>query len=76
MGVFEMVVIIVVIGCLTSSFDNWIKYKNKTRKNEAQDADFQGMQANIDKLTERVHVLERLATDEEARLRRDFRDIA
>ncbi|MEM7664000.1 MAG: hypothetical protein AAF742_08510 [Pseudomonadota bacterium] len=76
MGVFEMVVIIVVIGCLTSSFDNYIKHRNKTLKNQSQDADIQRMQTEIDRLTERVRVLERLATDDETRLRDEFKRMA
>ncbi|MEO1474788.1 MAG: hypothetical protein AAFS13_00275 [Pseudomonadota bacterium] len=76
MGVFEMVVIIVVIGCVTSSFDNWVKHRNKARKNQSQDAEMHRMQTEIDRLTDRVRVLERIATDEESRLREEFRRMA
>ncbi|MEM9668423.1 MAG: hypothetical protein AAF950_05815 [Pseudomonadota bacterium] len=76
MGVFEMVAIIVVIGCLTSSFDSWVKHRNKVVKNQAQDAEIHRMQMDIDRLTERVRVLERLATDEESRLREEFKRMA
>ncbi|MEL7129202.1 MAG: hypothetical protein AAGK23_06615 [Pseudomonadota bacterium] len=76
MGVFEMVVVIVVIGCLTSSFDNWVKHKNKARKNQAQDTEIQRMQTDIDRLQERVRVLERLATDSDTRLREEISRLA
>ncbi|MEL6324112.1 MAG: hypothetical protein AAGJ29_08040 [Pseudomonadota bacterium] len=76
MGVFEMVVAIVVIGCVTSSIDNWVKHRSKAQKNQAQDAEIHRLKADVDRLTERVRVLEKLATDDDARLRQEFRNLA
>jgi len=76
MGVFEMVVAIVVIGCVTSSIDNWVKHHSKAQKNQAQDAEIHRLKADVDRLTERVRVLEKLATDDDARLRQEFRNLA
>jgi len=76
MDVFTMVVIIVVIGCVTSSIDNWVKHKNKAQKNQVQDGEIAGLKADVMRLTERVRVLEKLATDDDARLREEFRRMA
>ncbi len=76
MEVFTMVAIIVAIGCLTSSFDNWVKHKNKAEKNRAQDEELVELRADVARLRERVKVLERLATDEDYRLRDEFRRMA
>lgn len=76
MGVFEMVAIIVVIGCVTSSIDNWVKHREKARKNLAQDSEIQALRGQVERLTERVRVLERLATDEDSHLRSEFRKLA
>ena len=76
MDVFTMVVVIVVIGCVTSSIDNWVKHKNKAVKNQAQDSEIVALKADVARLTERVRVLEKLATDDDARLREEFRRMA
>ena len=76
MDVFTMVVVIVVIGCVTSSIDNWVKHKNKALKNQAQDSEITDLKADVMRLTERVRVLEKLATDEDTRLREEFRRMA
>lgn len=76
MDVFTMVVIIVVIGCVTSSIDNWVKHKSKNRKNQVQDDEIASLKADVMRLTERVRVLEKLATDEDMRLRDEFRRMA
>ena len=76
MEVFTMVAVIVTIGCLTSSFDTWVKHKDRTKKNSHQDAELETLRSDVARLTERVRVLERLATDEDYRLRDEFRRMA
>ena len=76
MDVFTMVVVIVVIGCVTGSIDNWVKHKNKAQKNQSQDSEITALKADVMRLTERVRVLEKLATDDDARLREEFRRMA
>jgi len=71
-----MIVMIVVAGCFASSFDNWVKHKNKSQKNQAQDSEIAALKADVTRLTDRVRVLEKLATDDEARLRDEFRKMA
>jgi len=71
-----MVVMIVVAGCFASSFDNWVKHKNKAQKNQSQDSEIAALKADVMRLTDRVRVLEKLATDDETRLRDEFRKMA
>jgi|GEM_PF-1681195 len=71
-----MIVMIVVAGCFASSFDNWVKHKNKSQKNQSQDSEIAALKADVTRLTDRVRVLEKLATDDEARLRDEFRKMA
>lgn len=76
MDVFTMVVVIVVIGCVTSSLDNWVKHKGKAVKNTAQDKELAFLKDEVAYLKDRVRVLEKLATDEDVRLRDEFRRMA
>ena len=76
MGVFEMIVVIVVIGCVTSSIDNWVKHKSKSEKNRVQDGEIDRLQAEIADLKARMQVMEKLATDNDAELRAAFRRLA
>lgn len=76
MGVFEMVVVIVVIGCVTGSIDNWVKHKAKTEKNSVQDGEIARLNAEIADLKNRMQVMEKLATDGDAHLRQAFRKLA
>ncbi|MEO9971115.1 MAG: hypothetical protein ABJG15_15060 [Hyphomonadaceae bacterium] len=76
MGVFEMVVVIVVIGCVTSSIDNWVKHKAKAEKNSAQDGEIVRLKAEISDLQDRMQVMEKLATDGDAHLREAFKKLA
>jgi len=76
MGVFEMVVVIVVIGCVTSSIDNWVKHKAKSEKNRVQDSEIVRLRAEISDLQARMQVMEKLATDNDADLRAAFRKLA
>lgn len=71
-----MVVMIVVVACLAGSFDNWVKHRNKAQKNAAQDTEISSLKADVMRLTERVRVLEKLATDEDTRLRQEISRLA
>lgn len=75
MGVFEMVVAIVVIGCVTSSIDNWVKHKAKVAKNSEQDGELVRLRGEIADLQDRMRVMEKLATDGDTHLREAFRKL-
>lgn len=71
-----MVVMIVLVACLAGSFDNWVKHKNKAAKNQAQDQELESLRSDVVRLTDRVRVLEKLATDEDTRLRQEISRLA
>lgn len=67
MNPFEMVVIIVALSIICSMYTSWLKHK---RKNTSPADD-----RRLDRLEERVQVLERIVTDSGYDLRRQFRDL-
>lgn len=71
-----MVVMIVVVGCVAASFDNWVKHRNKAQKNVTQDGELASLKADMMRLTDRVRVLEKLATDDDTRLRNEISRLA
>lgn len=62
-----MVVIIVFLSIMASMFSSWLKHRRK----DVAPAD----DARIERLEERVRVLERIVTDSGYDLRRQFRDL-
>lgn len=73
---FTMVVLIVLISVGAGVINNYFKMKSQSAETGANDADIHKMQADIDRLTERVRVLEKLATDDDRGLRDEFRKLA
>ena len=73
---FTMVVLIVLISVGAGVINNYVKMKHASSEQTANDADIHKMQAEIDRLTERVRVLEKLATDDERGLRDEFQRLA
>ena len=73
-----MVVAIVFLGVVGGIISDWLKTMRVQAKAGlgSSDVDIQRMQAEIDQLKERVHILEKLATDEERGLRDEFRRLA
>jgi hypothetical protein len=64
---FEMVVIIVFLSIVASMFNAWLKHR---RKDIGPVND-----TRLERLEERVRVLERIVTDSGYDLRRQFRDL-
>lgn len=73
---FIMIVLIVLISVGAGVINNYIKMKNAQTERSANDVDIDRMQVQIDQLTERVRVLEKLATDDERGLREEFKRLA
>ena len=73
---FTMIVLIVLISVGAGVINNYIKMKNERSERGTNDADIDKMQGQIDHLTERVRVLEKLATDDERGLRDEFQRLA
>ena len=74
-GVFDMVVIVVVVGCLTGVLNSYFKSKAQSGDNGPLRAELEGVKAQlaaaaqeVEKLNNRVRVLEKLATDDDRRL--------
>ncbi len=76
MGVFEMVVAIVLIGTIGGMVNTANKAKANHAADAANEADIHKMQADIDRLTARVRVLEKIATDEDTHLRQEIGRLA
>lgn len=73
---FTMIVLIVLISVGAGVINNYLKMKHQRSETSANDADIHRMQTEIDRLTERVRVLEKLATDDDQSLRDEFRKLA
>ena len=76
MGVFEMVVAIVLIGTIGEMVNSRNKTKANRSADDANEADIHRMQADIDRLTERCRVLEKIATDGDYSLREEISRLA
>ena len=81
MEVFEMVVIIVVIGVIGEMFRNYLKYKQGRSDFDGdwltgKINDSEGRQKKkIVQLEERIKVLERIVTDKNYDLKKQFEDL-
>lgn len=69
MGVFDMVALIVIVGCITGVISEYLKTKRKTGFNNVEMEDALD---RIDDLEERVRVLEKVVTDERYDLGREI----
>ncbi len=82
LGVFEMVVIIVAIGCLTGIVTTYVDAKAKAgagKASEAERAEMDAMKSRLaqaekdtETLRQRVQVLEKLVTDDDHRLAKEI----
>ena len=73
---FTMVVIIVLISVGAGVINNYFKMRAGRESDAESQADVERMQGEIDRLTERVRVLETIATDKDERLREEIRRLA
>ena len=73
MNAFEMVIVIVFVGCLTGVINNYMKHKN-TGSSEDMD-DILDRLDGVDELEERVRVLEKVITDQNYELKKQFQDL-
>ena len=73
MNVFEMVIIIVIVGCATGVINNMIKRRNSRRPDDLED--ILDRMDGLDDLEERVRVLEAVITDQNYDLKKQFEDL-
>ncbi|KJS34709.1 MAG: hypothetical protein VR74_19205 [Hyphomonas sp. BRH_c22] len=76
MDPFQMVVIIVLISVGAGVLKNYFKMKENQQADAASDKDVQRMKADIERLKERVHVLEKIVTDNDRHLADEIRKLA
>ncbi|MEO0982261.1 MAG: hypothetical protein AAFX03_06375 [Pseudomonadota bacterium] len=76
MDPFQMVVLIVLISVGAGVVNNWIKMRAQSRSDLETEEELNRMRAEVDRLTERVRVLEKLATDADQPLRDEFSRLA
>ncbi|MEH6409813.1 hypothetical protein [Hyphomonas sp.] len=76
MDPFQMVVIIVLISVGAGVLKNYFKMKENQQADAASDKDVQRMKADIERLKERVHVLEKIVTDNDRQLADEIRKLA
>lgn len=76
MGVFTMVAIIVTVSMIGSTLMKYFETSaNRVASGEGE-REAQNLQRQVDRLTERVKVLETIITDQDRRLKDDFRGLA
>ncbi|WP_273012649.1 MULTISPECIES: hypothetical protein [Hyphomonas] len=71
-----MVVLIVLISVGAGVVNNYLKLKANSASDTASDADFQKVLGEVDRLKERVRVLEKIVTDQERQLSEEIRKLA
>ncbi|MCJ9429671.1 hypothetical protein [Kordiimonas marina] len=68
MVLWDMIVLVVLIGVIGGTINNWIKMREKQSRAAAAGHD-EATNSRIQKLEERVRVLERIVTDKGSRLK-------
>ncbi|HEY5646755.1 MAG TPA: hypothetical protein VIS76_12470 [Pseudomonadales bacterium] len=68
MDIFTFVIVIVIIGCGTGVLSEYFKHKRKTAAIEPDE----GVYEELDRLRERVEVLEAIVTDEKYSLKKEI----
>jgi hypothetical protein len=76
MGVFEMVVLIVAISVGAGVYQNYLKLKVNRRDDGEADLKIAQMQSEVDRLKERVRVLEKITTDSDRQLHDEITRLA
>ena len=70
MGVFEMVVAVVAIGCVSGVLGNYFKSKRLAGTDEL--IEIEDRLAQLDEMEERIRVLEAVVTEENYQLKKQF----
>lgn len=73
---FTMVVIIVLISVGAGVINNYLKTRAGRESDRESQAEIDRLRKDVDRLTERVRVLETIATDKDERLREEIRRLA
>lgn len=76
MDPFQMVVVIVVVTVGAGVINNYLKLKASRSADSATDMEVQRTLAEIERLKERVRVLEKIVTDKDRALAEEIRKLA
>ena len=76
MNPFEMIVIIVLICVGAGVVNHYFRMKANRQADAASDADMDRVLGEVNRLKERVRVLEKIATDQERQLSEEIRKLA
>lgn len=76
MDPFSMVVAIVAISVGAGILNTWIKARAQAPADMASQSELAAMRADVDKLKDRVRVLEKIVTDQERQLSEEIRRLA
>ena len=71
LGVFEMVVLVTLIGCATGVISKYFATEQKTTKSMKSE-EFDDALDRIEELEDRIQVLGNIVTDEHRKLAREF----
>lgn len=74
MGTMEMIVAVVAVSCLAGVLNNWLKTRNKVDRDEI-DRLMGARRDQVQKLEERMQVLEKIVTDRQYDLKKEFHDL-
>ena len=76
MGFWTAIVIIVTLACLTSVINAWLHQRQHRRDTDQREDSVEKRMEALDKeLRERIANLERIVTDEQSDLARQFKDL-
>lgn len=73
---FTMVVLIVLIAVGAGVLKNYLEMRSNTESEAAGEAELMRLRKDVERLTERVRVLETIAVDKDERLRDEIRRLA
>ena len=76
MGPFEMVVLIVLISVGAGVVNNYLKVKSNRADDLKSQAEVDEVLAEVERLKERVRVLEKIVTDNDRQLADEIRNLA
>ncbi|MBA4227821.1 MAG: hypothetical protein C0456_14430 [Hyphomonas sp.] len=76
MDPFSMVVAIVAISVGAGILNTWIKARAHAPADMASQSELAAMRADVEKLKDRVRVLEKIVTDQERQLSEEIRRLA
>ena len=71
-----MVVLIVLISVGAGVVNNYLKLKDNAKSDKGADEDIRRVLGEVDRLKERVRVLEKIVTDQERQLSDEIRKLA